>query len=692
MKFSFNIKRIFFSLIVILCVSNTYGQFDRFNEFSSRFQSSGNSSDSLQRRDYSEDSIIIRYRYFDSTNFHTMDSSVNDFNKYILRPYTYSDLGNIGTPAQALLFKPLSMQPGWSQGFHAQDMYAFRLEDTRYFNTTNPYTQLGYMMGSNAEQYINVLHTQNRSRLANFTFEYRLLAAPGAFANQKGFNSNIRANISSQSRDKRYSLNFIVINNVLRGEVNGGIVNLNDLYREDVIGPYGAQTRVGSISPPSGNLFNANLVAGNEIKDLQLYWRNSYDFGQKDSLKVNDTTTVQLFYPRLRLEHAVKYARYSYAYLDATPNPDNYLRYYQLIVPNDTLLFNDKWKELTNQLSVYTFPDKKNSAQYLKIFGDFQLLGGQFGDNSKNFFNIILGGEYRNKTRNKKWDLIASGKFYVLGNYIGDYAISGNIKRELGHRIGSLSLGASNITRTPSFIFNTAAKGFMSMDSSLYYTYTKEAIGAHSTFPIITGESAFAKENITHLYGIATIPALKMTLTGNYYALFNYTYFSDYFRAAQNSSLFNLLQISAEKETDISKYFKWYITAHIQQKAGNVPINVPFLLLRNRIAFEGHFYKNLHIATGFDVVYNTPYKPDLYSPFTGNFFYNNTTTISNRPEIAYYLNFRIRNFRLFSEASNLNTFNIQNNKVLFNQFNFSRPYYPKHAVWIRVGIFWNFVN
>ena len=40
--------------------------------------------------------------------------------------------------------------------------------------------------------------------------------------------------------------------------------------------------------------------------------RQQYDLGQKDSIVVNDTTVVPLFYPRVRFEHTISYNTYKY--------------------------------------------------------------------------------------------------------------------------------------------------------------------------------------------------------------------------------------------------------------------------------------------------------------------------------------------------------------------------------------------
>ncbi|WP_447641880.1 MULTISPECIES: putative porin [Chitinophagaceae] len=650
---------------------------------------SNQNSDTLKHRDGSEDSISISFRYYDSSHFHQMDSSINDFNKISPLPFTYSDLGNMGTPAHSLLFAP-RMTTGWDAGFHSMDVFRYTLEGTRYFTSTRPYTNLGYEIGASSEQWIDVLHTQNRNSRVNFAIEFRLTNSPGAYKSQNTNNSNVRFNIASQSKNKRYSFNLIFINNSLNASANGGIVSDSSLISNGLSGLNSIATRLGGSGNASRSPFNTNISTGNKFSDRNIYFRHSFDFGQKDSI-VGDSTTTMLFYPRLRIEHLLQYSGYNYQYIDANPVASDYLNYYQYLATNDTVKFQDKWSEFNNMLAIYMYPDKKNQWQYLKLDGGWQALQGNFGNGfHRNFNNIYVGAEYRNRTKNQKWELEALGKLYVTGTYVGDYSAFVSLKRNVAN-IGSLELGAQNVNRTPSFIFNTTTNsGNLSFDKSVSDTgsYT-----AKSNFPVITDGTNWGKENITKIFGRLYVPKLNLSLFGNYFFYTNYTYFNGFFNAAQSSGAFNVLQVGAEKETSLSKHFKWYLEAYVQTKAGNAPVNMPTILMRNRIAYEANFFKNLFLATGLEVRYFTPYKADNYSPFTGQFFYQNDIQVSNRPDVTYYLNFRITRFRFFGQVSNLNTMNYSKAQGFgFNKYSFYAPHYPGTGTWIRFGFKWMFIN
>ena len=179
----------------------------------------------------------------------------------------------------------------------------------------------------------------------------------------------------------------------------------------------------------------------------------------------------------------------------------------------------------------------------------------------------------------------------------------------------------------------------------------------------------------------------NLKLSGEYFLVNNYTYFDSFFVAKQAGSLFNILHVSAEKKFKLAKYFNLYTELHLQQTTGNPPVNLPLFLTRNRIAFEGNFFTNLFLSTGLELRYYTNYKADNYSPFTGQFFFQNTYNVANRPEVNIFMHFRIKSFQGYVRLENINT--IVGGK---DKYNFSAQHYPNNGLWFRTGIFWNFVN
>jgi len=659
-------------LLFIASQGRGQGLLNRANSLGQGGGGGGGKGDSLHKRTGQEDSITINFRWLDSSRYQKFDSSINDYTKRYPIPADYVTLGNVGTAARSMIFSP-RLKAGWDPGFHSFDIYRFTVEDTRYFNTTRPYTELSYLLGGKQEQLVNVLHTQNINSNWNFAFRFRLVNSPGSFKNQNTFQNNYNLSSYYQSPNRRYHLFFVLLNNKITASENGGIVSNKDLdnlvsYSDRATVP----VRLGPLTPGVPNPFNTAVATGTKYKSINFMLRQQYDLGIKDSV-VTDSTVIQLFYPKLRLEYTAQLNNYTYGFYDSQVSEYNdtlfYRPYYNFVSMPTTYQVQDKWNETVNDFSFYQFPDSKNPQQFFKAGASLQNLKGTFDASVANYYNTWLHGEYRNKTRNQKWDLEAYGQLHLAGLNAGDYSAYGSLKRLLSKKIGFLEVGAQNVSRTPSFIFNAASS----------FNFTR------------TGQTK--KENIIRLFASLDQPEHGLRFTGNYYLVSNYTYFSDYYHTDQAAGVFNMLELSVEKTFKLTRHLRWIAELTLQQKAGNAPVNVPLVYTRQRIGYEGSLgFPSLKLATGLEIKYNTNYKADGYSPLMGQFYYQDTTTLStNLPTINAYLHFRIRSFLAFVRMENLNTAR-NSNGFGFTNNNVAVPAYPYPGMNVRVGIVWSFVN
>lgn len=663
---------IIFTVLIFLTgfvssVNAQSGALRRVQGMGSNFSSSGGKGDSLQKR--KDDSITINFRFLDSSRLRKFDSAITDFSTRIPLPWHYVSLGNLGNANQSLIFSPL-MKAGWDHGFHSFDTYNFTIENTRFYNTTKAYTELNYILGSRLEQMIGLVFTQNIRPNWNVNVQYRLLNSPGVFQNLGVIHNNYRAASWYQSKNKRYQNFIILVGNKLQSGENGGITNEGYLDSLGFTERFVIPTKLGGPSRDQAEFFNPTLTTASRYTNASYMMRQQYDIGQKDSI-VTDSTVIPLFYPRLRIEHTITYNTYKYRFEDNIPDTNYYKTYYDNTV-TDTLrvVKRDFWKELINDVSIYQFPDAKNPQQFFKAGASLQNLSGDFdtGLVKKKYYNFFIHGEYRNKTRNQKWDVEALGNFYVNGLNAGDYNAHISLKRFIARKIGYLQVGFQNTNRTPSFIFDGT--------SSFYLGQTK----------------SFNKENITRIFGSIDQPLYKLKLSASYFLASNYTYLKGFYQAEQASTLFNVLQVTAEKQFRIGGKWNWRTWVVMQQKAGDAPLNLPLLLTRNQVGYDGNLgFKNLNISFGLEFRYFTAYKANGYSPVMGQFFVQDTSTVKMKmPEIGAYLHFRIKSFTAYVRAENLNSFSASQGGFLSN--NVLIPGYPSPGLQIRLGIFWSFIE
>ncbi len=322
----------------------------------------GGGTDSLHHRNRNEDSITIYDRYLDSSRHYKLDSSVNDFSTRFPVPATNIYLGNLGTASKPILFSP-GLAAGWDPGFHALDIYKWNPASIMFFNTTRPYTELTYLLGSRTEQILGVIHTQNIKPNWNASFRYSLVNSPGFFQNQNTNHNNLLFTSWYEGKKKRYNNYFFVLGNHLQSAENGGIRSDEDYLNNNLVykDRFNIPTNLGTGVPYSNNFFSTNIQTGNRYREFTVLMRQQYDLGKKDSL-VTDSTVIPLFYPRVRFEHTISFTGAKYQYFDyntaGAPSDTQFyhVNYGILINPGDTLYYRDRWKDLVNDFSIYQFP------------------------------------------------------------------------------------------------------------------------------------------------------------------------------------------------------------------------------------------------------------------------------------------------------------------------------------------------
>ena len=617
-------------------------------------------------RDDKKDSIAISYKYLDSIRSIPFDSSINDFDKYFSVPSTYQYLGNNGAAAYSLIYSP-NAKTGWDAGFHAFDIYRYTLEGSKFYKTNKPFSQLGYQLASGKEQMIKAFHAQSPRPNWSFGFDYRLVSSPGFFVTQNSNHKSYRLFSNYQGKRKRYAAFFILLGNTIKKSENGGITFDSLLQDPNRKKRYTVPVNLGNANLFEPNPFQSSVSTGNIYKDFTIFLRQTYDIGKKDSVAINDSTTEYLFYPKLRAQHSFTYNTYNYLYKDDNADSAIYKNWYDTIVKvgKDSFFVREKWTVISNDFSLLQFPDTKNSGQFILVGARLENIKGELKNGTKNFYNLALHGEYRNKTRNKLWDVLAKGELYINGLNAGDYSAYATIARRLNNKLGDIRLFFKNVNRTPSFIFDNAS-AFNFNNASL----TK-------------------KENIISFGADANNRFINLGFKNH--LITNLAYFSDYYHTAQSSQVINLLQLYASKKIKLTKRWNLYSEITVQQTDGSAPVKVPLLFTRNRFAYEGIFFKNLNLSTGIELRYFTPYKAYNYSPVMGQFMPQDTFKLKNLPDITAFFHFRIKSFTLFIRAENLNTVSFSNGFGFTNN-NFAAPHYPTQGFILRFGIQWGFVN
>ena len=175
----------------------------------------------------------------------------------------------------------------------------------------------------------------------------------------------------------------------------------------------------------------------------------------------------------------------------------------------------------------------------------------------------------------------------------------------------------------------------------------------------------------------------------DYTTIENYTYFSaseldNLLDPNQYSGTINYLRVKLGKEFKHNKFTLDNTIRYQKVLDGEGILNVPEIVTRNTIYYSNHFFKKaLFLQTGFTFNYFTKFNMNAYDPVMAEFYVQNEQEIGGFPRLDFFLNFKVRQTRVFLKAEHLNS--------SFTGYNFySAPNYPYRDFTVRFGLVWNF--
>lgn len=611
------------------------------------------------------ENIKIHYKYLNSDKKYTPDSSIHTYHrKHFSQPWNMN-LGNFGTANRSLLFKPQE-RIGPTLGYNVMDVYRIMPDSLPYYNTTLPYSEFNYNLGSKQEQHLRILHTQNIKPNWNFAAEYNRIGSEGFFLMQRTAHDAGYFSTNYQSINRRYKLNAGIIYNRTQQDENGGIADISQLTNDD----FSTRSNVDIVyedaqSPVSSSITRSLVV--NRIRDYHAVLQQSYSWGNRDTLYNEDSTKMTIEYtPRFGITHNFRHSNKEYFYKDQKPDSNRYAPVFtQSFIgdgSSDSVFTKQKINTFDNSFLLNGFFGKKenqlafNAGIGIQVdkFSTRFLQAAEFVTITSNY---LTGSIQKEALEDNEWFYNAGAKFYVTGAAAGSSLLHVSAGRQFGDSVGVISAGLQqNINNAP-------------------YSYTTYI----NNYDTIT--NTFNKESVTKAYLDFKSERYKLNFNITNYIISNYMYMNSSQLADQYAPAFNLLQVSLRKAF---KLWRLVLDNEVvyQQPTANAPVNVPPFMSRHQLSYENSLFNNaLQIATGVQMRYYSPYNTASYSPIFHRYYYNDSYFLVNDPIYAAFFNFRVKRFRMFIMADHL--------QQLFTVENFiTTPGYPAQDVMMRIGFNW----
>jgi Putative porin len=640
----------------------------------------------------------VSYEKLNSDQTYYPDTSLHNFQRPRFEVPWYQDMGNLGSPANNLMFSPED-RVGPSSGYHVFDIYRFNIDSLGYYNTNRAYSDFTYQLGSKLEQEAGIFHTQNIKPNWNFAIEYRKTNSPGFYKTERNNHDNAGFTTNYKSNDQHYNLCIAMVYNKEQHDENGGIDSVAELLDP----AYNDRKTVDAAYQNDAYSLTRSAVS-NVQRDFTFLLQHKYSWGLVDTTYNSDSTqfTAKLT-PRFGITHRMEVSTEKHTYTDLTPDSLRYTTLFNQSFVNsgyyvpggDSVLVQQKWVRIDNQVMLNGYLGKEGHQSTFSVgigsrYDEFisanvpvpihdslpKLVFAPGLDRTSMVSNYVTGEIKKEALKPGEWAYGVNAKFLFSGPDAGNFMLNALIGKELNNNAGSF------------------VAGFKEQLGTAPYSYTTyENIYTRNSY-------SFDPESVTCLYG--TIDAAKLRLSAGIrnYVVDNYIYINELEVPDQYNKAFNLMQGWVRK---VFKVGNFYLDNQMvyQQVPDNAPVNVPALMGKHQLSYERSLFgRKMKIATGIEVRYNTAYHPAGYDALLNKFFYQRSVYVGNPAEAAVFLNFRVKRFRAFLMGDNLQEIFFRNTVIYTGtpvlnydgQGNNFTPVYAAPDALIRFGFSWALIN
>ena len=659
-------KQFFFLLSVLtcLCLGSNAQVFDGDPNDPQRDQLGnrselGKEDNKLDSLGYnSVESVIKSWRLTDYSSrrelvgMDTLIGMQHNYNPIFKKSISNSYLGNLGSPYQSNIYRDRlsNEQFLFSVMYRA---YMLKPEDVVFFNTTTPYTSIFYETGGpkgQSENLLRVLQTQNINPNWNVGVSYNLISSDGQYENQK--TKLYDFSLFSSYKKDRYSLDFVMNQNRISNEENGGLAD---------------DTELTDGSEDSENLAVRLTNAKSKLTNFNFFMNHSYGIGAENEV-INEQDTSYT-YP-INVIYGLKYESDSWRFRETSSNDSFY----------DTVYFDsgasfDK-VERSNVKNTFQIVFNENKNKWIRlgarfgIISDFGTINSRLAINDISLLqkdtrihnNELLASLFSQAGSFLNWN--ASGTFVFEGYKQNDFHLNYDLTKWIGEKDSiphGITVTAKLDSETPDFLL-----------SKYYGNHQQWNLNLDKTTELELGIEYFNEKR-------------HLKIGGQINQIDNYTYFGLNATPEQTGKGITVLSGYLDKRFKLGNFYLNQKLVGQNSSADNI-LPLPTLSIYSNNYYKNTFFRGaLGFQVGFAVHYNTAFNAPNYMPSTGQFFLQNQKEIGDYPKVDLYVNIRIKRTRIFVMYEHMNS-------SIGSKNYFVSPHYPLNPAMLKYGLIWTFYN
>ena len=646
-----NMKRIFFTIIYICFAISLCAQFLNIPTSKSKKDSLSN-----KIKVWNVDEI---FGVADTIVVDTLVTSYQDnqpINNYSIAP---SWNGNLGSLVQSKIFFDRNKNMYDDMFAESYSPYTILPNKVAYYDTKMPFSQLVYRTALptyREEDYLKVLLTLNANKHLNIGGLCNFIYGRGQYQNQSS--QMVNGGFWTSYTGKKYEFVASVMFNSYKNLENGGVANY-----DYILDP------VSSLGVKSINAYNIPVkfkCAQTRYRNFSYFFTHRYNIGKVMDVVVNKDSVVKKFQPIIILSHTFKASDVRRKYLETDSiTGDFYVNnYYSGKYTDDSV----SYFSISNIFAV-TLDEKFNRILRFgfRAFVEYDVrhYGMAFDTlifENKYTHNIRIGADlYKKEGKYFKYDF--GGKLFLLGPYIGDFDVYGNLK---GHFF---------IKKEPFDILARAS----------FYRYTPYHWYQNYNSNHFKWNNDFSHPLALDIEGRFSVPKRDISIGVNFRNITNYLFLN---KECVPEQYDGNVQVLAVDLTANLKFWRFHLdTKAVYQLTSNKNIlPLPDFAVYSNFYYMDKFFKVLTVQIGVDIRYHTAYYANAYMPALGQYYIQDKLLIGNYPQMNVYANFHLKTMRFFVQYYHWN-------KGLFGGNNyFSSPGYPINPGTFQFGLSWNFWN
>lgn len=603
-----------------------------------------------------DSAMAISPRYM-PVNYTTIDpffflpSNYTDIDTAIDQAHYYSPLydldhiyQNLGLPVQAQ--QNMAFDFIYNRGFSylhtPYPLYFTQQKDLRFYDLKTSYTRLSYSLGIPKNNNFDVTHVQ-RIKKVFAAVNLRANTNPGQYVNQKTNYLSIDGTVQYEIPSKIYGFKLSYIFDRVALSENGGLI-ANDESGSNVLGYNSFLQHISStLKEYAVNTTDASSKTLSHDLVLQQY----VNIMNKERDRQFGTIT-----------HTFQFKDFRSSYTDTKIDSLAFdTLYFSKKGTNDTL----KYYTITNALqwSNFSLLEKMNTDERFfhyaaGIMHDYAY--SKFSRYSTNSLSLFARTQFRPLPL---LDIKAHFSYSIAGynhnDMNADVEVSWAFNRKKAHSVG-LEVNYNHIA--PDYLFTHY--------SGNYDQWDKE----------------WGKQDILKLGVFWTREKLKVSF--NYFMLNDYMIFNKDLKPFCVENPANIAQLNVYTPLRF-KNFAVNTNLYLQY-SDNEYISVPIFAGKVSTYYIFHIFKRkLQLQIGLDLMYNTSYYADGYSPVLRQFYHQDDVKTGNYLYLGANLNLKIERINIFFRGGNLLA-------GLMSYNYFTTPYYPMEAYKFTLGISWRFYD